>query len=177
MYVSFRNSYLGHLEKSLGDINNATHLLDVLNAGLDSLGMVGTSSVEDVLDLGVLLLSPLLVRGTTVLDQSTPDGQQADGDDGFLVHDIVLVADGVDAETSGAAEDGGLAEEVAAGKRVDDALGLLLGLFGGNTADVAGGGDGNGRESSTSDDRSEEGSACCSQQLTRLAKARRPIGR
>lgn len=154
------NSYLGHLEESLGDVNNATHLLNVLDAGLDGLGVVGTSGVEDVLDLLVLALSPGLVARATVLDETSPDSNQADGDDSLLVHDVVLIAEGVDGETGGGGENGGLAEQVASGESVDDALGLLLGLLG---RDVAGVADRGGRESgkgSASDGRSEEGSAC-----------------
>lgn len=154
------NSYLGHLEESLGDVDNSSHLLDVVNAALDSLGVVGTGAVEDVLDLLVLALGPRLVSGTAVLDETTPNGQQADGHDGLLVHDVVLIADGVDTETSGTAEVGSLAEEAASGERVDDALSLLLGLLGGNVAGVADGSGGHGRDGSAGEDRSEKGSAC-----------------
>ena len=152
--------YLGNLEERLGDVDNLAHLLNILNTSLDGLGVVGTGAVEDVLDLLVLSLGPLLVRRTTILDQTTPDGEQADGNDGLLVHDIVLVADGVNAETSGGAEDGALAEKVATGKRIDDALGLLLGLLGGHVAVEADGSSGDGGSSTASDGRSEEGSAC-----------------
>lgn len=153
-------AYLGNLEEALGDVDNTTHLLHVLDAGLDGLGVVGTSAVEDVLDLLVLSLSPGLVAGTAVLDETAPDGEQADGNDRLLVHDVVLIAEGVDAETGSAAEDGRLAEQVASGEGVDDALGLLLGLLGRDVAGVADGGDGESREGSAGDGRSEEGSAC-----------------
>ncbi|KAI9171288.1 nucleolar complex protein [Paramyrothecium foliicola] len=143
----------------LGDVNNTAHLLDTLNAGLDGLGVVGASAVKDVLDLLVLGLGPLLVGRATVLDEATPDGEQADGDDGLLVDDVVLVADGVDAQGGGAAEDGGLAEQAAAGESIDDALGLLLGVLGGHVARVAHGSAGHGREGSAGKSRSEEGSA------------------
>jgi hypothetical protein len=155
---AFRN-YLRNLKQVLGDLNNAAHLLDVLNTALDGLGVVGTGAVKDVLDLVVLRLSPLLVGRATVLDQSTPDGQKGDGDDGLLVHDVVLAGDGIDGETSGGAQDGALAEEAVTGKSVDDALGLLLGVLGGNIAVVSRGGNGDGRGSSAGEDGSEEGSA------------------
>lgn len=121
--------------------------------------MVGTGAVEDVLDLVVLRLSPLLVGGTTVLDQGTPDGEKGDGDDGLLVHDVVLAGDGVDGKTSGGAQDSALAEQAVTGKSVDDALGLLLGVLGGNIAVVSRGGNRDGRGSSAGEDGSEEGSA------------------
>lgn len=153
-------SYLGNLKQTLGDVNNTTHLLHVVDAGLDGLGVVGTGAVEDVLDLLVLRLSPGLVAGATVLDEACPDGEQADGNDRLLVHDVVLIAEGVDAETGGAAEDGSLAEQAASGERVEDALGLLLGLLGRDVAGVANGGGGESRECSAGDGRSEERSAC-----------------
>lgn len=127
--------------------------------------MVGTGAVEDVLDLLVLSLSPLLVAGATVLDQTGPDGEKADSHDGFLVHDIVLVGQGVDAETGGAAEDGGLAQQAVSGERVKDALSLLLGLLGGHIARVAGSGGGESGKSSAGDGRSDERSACYKNQL------------
>jgi hypothetical protein len=122
--------------------------------------VVGASGVEDALDLGVLSLGPILVGRATVLDQTTPDGEQADGDDGLLVHDIVLVAEAVDADTGDTAQDGALAEQVVSGDGVDEALGLLFGLLGGDIARVSNGGSGDGRGGSTGEDRSEEGSAC-----------------
>lgn len=164
MILHFRETAnLGNLKESLGNVNNTSHLLDILNTALDGLGVVGTGAVENVLDLLVLALGPLLVAGTAVLDESAPDGQQAKGHNGLLIHDVVLIADGVDAQTGGAAEEGGLAEEVASGEGVDDALGLLLGLLGRDVAGVADGccgGDGQRRDGSASEGRSEEGSAC-----------------
>ena len=131
-------AYLGNLEKALGDVDNPGHLLDVLNAGLYGLGVVGTSRVQDVLDLLVLAIGPLLVHGGAELDERAPDGEQADGDDGLLVDDVVLVADGVDGETGGGREDGRLGEQAAAGERVDQALGLGLGvLLGGGVGGAA----------------------------------------
>lgn len=147
------------MEEALGDLDNAAHLLDVGNAGLDGLGVVGTGTVEDVLDLVVLRLGPLLVGRATVLDQATPDGEKADSDDGLLVHDVVLVAETVNGETGGAAQDGGLAKQAVTGERINDALGLLLGLLGGDIALVSRGGGGDGRDGSASEGRSEEGSA------------------
>lgn len=152
--------YLGDLEEGLGDVNNAAHLLDVLNAGLDGLGVVSAGAVEDVLDLLVLSLSPLLVGRATVLEQTSPDSQQADSHDSLLVHDVVLIAEGVDAETGSTAEEGGLADQVAAGKGIDDALGLLLGLLGGDVAGVSHSGSRDRRGRSAGDGGSEEGSAC-----------------
>lgn len=153
-------AYLGNLKHGLGDVNDAAHLLDVVDAGLDGLGVVGTGRVEDVLDLVVLALRPLLVGGAAVLDQAAPDGEQADGNDRLLVHDIVLAAEGVDAEGGAGAEDGRLAREAAAGEAVEDALGLLLGLLGGHVARVAGR-RGEGREGSAGDGRSEVRSGAC----------------
>lgn len=123
--------------------------------------MVGAGAVEDVLDLLVLSLGPLLVGRPSVLEQTSPDGQQAHGNDRLLVHDVVLIAEGVDAKTGGTAEEGGLADEAAAGKGVDDALGLLLGLLGGHVARVSHGG-GRNRRGGSGDGGSEEGRCACS---------------
>lgn len=164
--------YLGDLKEGLGDVDNAAHLLDVLNAGLDGLGVVGSGAVEDVLDLLVLSLGPLLVGRAAVLEQTSPDGQQAHGNNRLLVHDVVLIAEGIDAEAGGTAEEGGLADEAAAGKGVDDALGLLLGLLGGHVARVSHGG-GRNRRGGSGDGGSEEGRCACSFKLLSLSASRR----
>jgi hypothetical protein len=149
--------FLGNLKQGLGDVDNTAHLLNTLNTGLDGLGVVGAGAVEDVLDLLILSLGPLLVGRASVLDEAAPDGEQADGDNGLLVDDVVLVADGVDAQGGGAAEDGRLAEQAATGKGVEDALGLLLGVLGGNIGGVADARGGQGREGTAGEDRSEGG--------------------
>lgn len=103
--------YLGDLEQALGDVDNTAHLLDAVDAGLDSLSVVGTGSVQDTGNLLVLGFSPLGVHGASVLDDGAPDTQQTEGDDGLLVDDIVLVAQGVDGQTGGGGQDGGLGDE------------------------------------------------------------------
>lgn len=151
-------SYLGNSEQRLGDVDDTRHLLDVADAVLDGLGVVLAGGVQDALDLLVLCLGPLLVHGATVLDESAPDAQQAEGDDGLLVDDIVLVAEGIDGQTGGGGQDGGLGDQRVAGDGIDDGLGLGLGLLGrdvGRRADGRQGGE--GREGSRSDGRSEAG--------------------
>lgn len=119
--------------------------------------MVGPSLVEDVLDLVVLAVGPLRVQRTDVLDETTPDGEKAEGHDGLLVHHVVLIADGVNGETGSAGEDGGLGEEAAAGERIDDGLGLLLGVLGRDAGRVAGGRErGESRHGSSGDGRPEK---------------------
>lgn len=154
-------AYLGDLEQALGDLNDLVHLLDVVDAGLDGLGVVGTGSVQDASNLLALGIGPLRVHGTTVLDDGTPDAQQTKGDDGLLVDDIVLVAEGVDGQTGSGGQDGGLGDERVAGQGIEDGLGLLLGVFGRDVGRVAGrdeGGD--GRESPGRDRRPQTGSPC-----------------
>jgi hypothetical protein len=121
-------TYLGNLEKGLGDVNDAGHLLDILDAVLDGLGVVGTRGIQDVLDLVRLGVGPLAVRRTTELDEGAPDAEEAEGNDGLLVDDVVLVADGVDGKTRGRREDGRLGDQAAAGERIDDGLRLGLGV-------------------------------------------------
>lgn len=125
--------------------------------------MVGASLVEEALDLVGLGLGPLAVHRASVLDQAAPDGEQAEGDDGLLVDDIVLVANGVDAQGGGGGEDGGLGEDRVAGEGIDDGLGLLLGVLGGNVRGVAGPGDGgrDGGKGAAGKGWPEEVRACC----------------
>lgn len=160
-YGDSQLSYLGDLEESLGDVNNTFHLLHVLDAGLDSGGVVGPGLVEDVEDLLVLAIGPLRVHGATVLDEATPDSEKAEGNDGLLVHNVVLIADGVDRETGSAGKNGGLGEKAVSGERIDNGLGLLLGVLGGNVGGVAGRRErGEGGNSSPSDGRPDEVGAC-----------------
>ena len=53
---------LGEGEKILGDRNDILHLLDGLDTVLDSLSVLSTRTVEDVLDLLDVTLSPVTVR-------------------------------------------------------------------------------------------------------------------
>lgn len=103
--------YLGNLEQALGDVDNAAHLLHAVDTGLDSLGVVGTGSVQDAGNLLVLGLGPLGVHRSSVLENGGPYTQQAERDDGLLVDDIVLVAKGVDGQTGGGGQNGGLGGE------------------------------------------------------------------
>lgn len=107
--------HLGNLEERFCDIDYSTHLLDVFDSVLDSLGVVKTGGVQDSLNLIVLGLRPLGVHGTAELDQSTPYAEKAEGDDGFLVDDIVFAADSVDGEAGSGGENGGLGDERVAG--------------------------------------------------------------
>lgn len=119
--------YLGDLEEVLGDVNDTTKVLDALDSLLHSRGVFLASAVENVLDLVVLALGPLLVSGTSVDSDTSVDGEKAEQDDRLLVDDVELVGDGGNGNTGTGGEDGGLAEKVTAGERVQDALGFLLG--------------------------------------------------
>lgn len=133
MHRSFMSlSYLGNSEQLLGDINNTGHLLDVVNAMLDGVGVVSAGSVEDVLVLLDLAVSPLAVSRATVLGHGGEDGEKAEGGDGLLVHHVELVGDGGDGQTGGGGQGGGLGDERVAGDGVQDRLGLLLGVLGGD---------------------------------------------
>lgn len=126
------SSYLGNSEQLLGDINNTRHLLDVVNALLYSVGVVSTGSVEDVLVLLDLAVSPLAVSRATVLGHGGEDGKQAEGGDGLLVHHVELVRDGGDGQTGGGGQGGGLGNEGVAGDGVQERLSLLLRVLGGD---------------------------------------------
>jgi hypothetical protein len=153
-----KHAYLGHLEEGLGDVNDTRHLLDIHDAVLDGLRMVGTRRVQDVLDLLGLRLGPLLVHGTTKLDQGTPDAEKAEGNNRLLVDDIVLVADGVDRETGSRREDGRLGDQAAARERIDDGLRLGLGILDRDVRGLAGRGEGgDGGKDARNDARSQAG--------------------
>ena len=110
--------YLGNSEELLGEVNNTRELLDVVNALLDSIGVVGTGSVQDVrvlLDLGI---SPLLVGRASVLGNSGENAEQTESSNGLLVHHVKLVADGSNGETGGSGEEGGLGDEGVAGNSI-----------------------------------------------------------
>jgi hypothetical protein len=130
--------YLGNGKELLGNVNNTAEVLDAGDALLDGIGVVLAGGVEDVLDLVGLVLGPLLVGGATVDGHAGVDGKQTDHDDGLLVDDVELVADGGDGDTGTGGEDGGLAQDAVAGQGVEDALGLLLGRGSGLVALQAG---------------------------------------
>lgn len=130
-------AYLGNLKEALGNIDNTAHLLHAVDAGFDGLGVVGTGSVQDIGNLLVLPIGPFAVHGTEVLDDGGPDAQQTEGDDGLLVDDIVLVAEGVNGQPGDGGHDGGLGDERVAGQGIENGLGLLLWVLGRDARDVA----------------------------------------
>lgn len=113
----------------LGNLNNTTELLHILNAGLDGIGVVGTSRVQNILVLLRLALGPLSVQGATIFADSSEDTEQTECDDGFLIKDVKLVADSGNGEASSGRQDGGLGDERVARQGVNNGLGLLLGLL------------------------------------------------
>jgi hypothetical protein len=157
-------SYLGNGEEVLGDVNDTAEVLDALDALLDGRGVVGTGRVQDAGDLVNLRLRIAGPGRTGVFGDSPEDGQQREGDDGLLVDDVELVADGEGAHTGGGGEDGGLGDGAVAGyrDRVEQRLRLLLGVLG-HVGLVAGRGD-LGRDARKGAERerwAETGGACC----------------
>lgn len=90
-------------------------MLHAIHARLDSLSMIRPRSIQDISNLVDLSISPLAVQRSSVLENSTPDAQQAQRDDGLLIDDIVFVAEGVDCKTGRGGEDGGLGDEGVSG--------------------------------------------------------------
>jgi hypothetical protein len=154
-------SYLGNSEELLGNVNNAGHLGDVVDTLLDSVGVVGTGSVQDVLVLLDLTLGPLGVSGTTVLANSGEDREQTESGDSLLVHDVQFIADGGDGQTSGGREGSGLGDQGVSGDGVENGLGLLRGLLGGNVGGRARRGQvgSDGRDTTDGKDRPKSGCA------------------
>lgn len=132
VFMAVREANLGDFKELLGNVDNTTELLHVLNASLDSIGVVGTSRVQNILVLLRLTLSPLPVHGATIFAESSEDTDQTECDDSFLVENVKLVADRGNRETGSGRQDGGLGDERVAGQGVNDGLGLLLGLLSGN---------------------------------------------
>lgn len=122
-------THLGNLEEGLGNVNNTSHLLDVLNALLDGLSVVGTGRVQDAADLLDLSVGPLSVHWSGILSNSEEDGKKGESDNGLLVDDVVLVGESVDSGSGGGGEDGGLGDEGVAWEGIEDGLGLLLWLL------------------------------------------------
>jgi len=121
--------------------------------------VVGTGSVQDVLVLLHLTLSPLAVSRATKLGNGGEDGKQTEGGDGLLVHHVELVADGGDGQTGGGGQGGGLGHQRVTGNGVQDGLSLLLGGLGGNIGGRTGRGqDRDGRDAG-SDGRPQPGGA------------------
>lgn len=96
---------------------------------LDSVGVVGTGSVQDVLLLLDLALSPFPVGRTSVLGDGSENAEKTEGGNGFLVQDVELVADGGDGDTGSGGKDGSLGNQGVARKRVEDRLSFLLGVL------------------------------------------------
>jgi len=114
------SSFLRDSEQLLGDVNDTSQLLDVLNASLDSRGVICASRVQDVLDLVDLTLGPLLVHWSTVLSNGEENAAQTESDNGLLVDDIVLVAERVDGGTGTGGEDGSLGDQRVSWEGVND---------------------------------------------------------
>jgi len=118
--------------------------------------------IQNVLDLVVVALSPLLVHRTTIVSDSPEDGEQRKRNNGLLVDDVDLVADGRNGETCTGGQDGRLGGNAATRERVNNGLSLRLGVVlrhvgleaGGDEGSV-GGGYGAGGQS-----RSDTGGAC-----------------
>lgn len=87
-------SHLRHSKEVLGDVNDTSQSLNVLNPLLDGTGVLLPGAVQDVLDLVVVTFSPFPVHRPTVMCDSPEYGEQRDHDDGFLVDHVKLIADG-----------------------------------------------------------------------------------
>ena len=155
-------AYLGNGEEVLGDVDDTAEVLDALDALLHSRSVISTGRVQDAGDLVHLLLRIVGPSGTGILGDGPEDGQQREGDDGLLVDDVKLVADGEGAHTGGGGEHGGLGDGAVAGHgyRIEQGLGLLLGVLLRQVGLVAGLG-GDARDAAERERWAETGGACC----------------
>jgi hypothetical protein len=94
--------------------------------------VVRAGGVQDAVDLVNLRLRIAGPGGAGVVSDSPEDGQQAKRDDGFLVDDVELVANGSHAETSTGGQNGGLGDGAVAGDRyrIEQRLRLFLRVLG-----------------------------------------------
>jgi hypothetical protein len=154
--------YLGNLEEGLSDVDDTAEVLYALDARLDGRGVVGTGSVQDAGDLVGLLLCVVSPSGTSVLGNGPEDGQERQRNNGLLVDNVELIADGSHAKTSTGGEHSGLGEGAVSrhGDCLHQRLGLLLGVLLGHIGLVAGL-RGDGWEAAERERWAETGGACC----------------
>lgn len=130
LYLHIPNmTCLGDSEEVLGGLDDTTEVRDAADAALDGVGVVVTRSVQDVLDLVGVVLSELLVHGADVVVDTEVDGHEREEDNGLLVDDVELVADGGDGKTSTGGENANLGGDAVTGEGVQDGLCGLLGLL------------------------------------------------
>jgi hypothetical protein len=127
---------LGDSEEILGGLNDTAEVGDAADAALDGVGVVVARGVQDVLDLGGVVVGKLLVHGADVVVDTEVDGHEREEDNGLLVDDVELVADGCDGKTSSGGKDTDLAGDGVTGQRVQDGLCDLLGLLLGDLGDL-----------------------------------------
>lgn len=122
------NSLLGGLEEVLSDGNNVLDLGDALDSLLDGESVGVTSSVEDVLDILNVALSPFLVSGSNSLgddiEQDTKDGDNA----GLGIDNVEAVGDGVNTGGGEGGEETGLGNKAVTRESGEDGRGLSLGV-------------------------------------------------
>lgn len=124
--------------------------------------MVGAGCVQDARDLVRLLLRIFSPGRASVFCDSPEDGQEREGDDGLLVDDVELIADGRDTEACSGGEHGGLGERAVSGDGdgVHQRLGLLLGVLLRQVGVVADLGS-DGWQRAERERWAESGGACC----------------
>ena len=123
--------------------------------------MVGAGGVQDAGDLLNLLVGIVSPRRTGVFRDSPEDGQERERDDGLLVDDVELVADGCDTQAGAGGQNSGLGEGAASGHGdgLQDGLSLLLGVLLGQIGVEAGLG-GDGGQGAERERWAETGGAC-----------------
>lgn len=123
-------TYLGNLKELLGDLDDLAQRLDVVNSLIHGLGVVGTSSIQDVLLLLDLSISPGVVERAEVFEGAVEDAEKTECGNGLLVHDVELVTDSGDGDTGSSGEDRGLGNDRVSRKGINNGLSLGLGVLG-----------------------------------------------
>ena len=74
-------TYLGNLEELLGDLNDITQGLDILDARFDGICVTILCCVHDIFDLLNLASRPFIVHRPPVFEDTVEDTQQAESHD------------------------------------------------------------------------------------------------
>lgn len=122
------SGFAGELEQGLGNIDQILHLTGFVDAALNSQLVVSASLVQDTLDTLNVLAGHVVVGFAEVLEQDGQETTGGDKDKSFFVEDIDFLGNEESGETGAESDETSLGDERVAGKRVNDAGSLLLGV-------------------------------------------------
>ena len=113
-------TYFRDLEEGFGDLNHIAKWLHVLDPSLHSVCMTSSRRLENIFDLLNLILRPVVVHWTAILEYTVEDGKQAESNNGFFIYHVQLVADRPYGDTSSGGQNRSLRYKRIAGQSVDN---------------------------------------------------------